>query len=243
MNLLARLPTPARHLVVRARDYAWIAQWQAQALLLPHDEATLLRGRRVSVLLLPGIYETWGVMLPLARALHAAGHPVQVVPDLGRNAATLATSADRVVTRLNALGLSRVVLVAHSKGGLIGKLVMSHPGLTCEIVGLVTVNTPFGGSRYARFFPARSVRALAPRDEHVLALAAQVGPNSRVASLYAPFDPHVPEGSSLKGARNLPLPVDGHFSPLGDPAVHRLAVQEVQRFEAEATQPRAVSNA
>lgn len=226
--------------VAWGRDYAWIATAQAGAVLRQPPPDALATGTRTPVVLLPGIYETWPVMDGVVRHLHAAGHPVHAVPALGYNGRTLEESAQRVVDRLTELDLDEVVLVAHSKGGLIGKLVLGTPGVGDHVAGMVAVNTPFSGSVYARWFPVPAVRALSPRDPHILALARQVAANGRIWSVFARFDPHVPGGSELPGATNVRLPVDGHFAPLGDPRVHTAVLDGVRRL-ADAWDPHAVA--
>ncbi|MBD7917725.1 hypothetical protein H9657_05455 [Cellulomonas sp. Sa3CUA2] len=215
-----------------ARDYAWIVAAQARATLGPPPPAARAAGARAPGGLLPGIYETWPVMGALARALHAAGHPVHVVPALGLNHLGLEESARLVAARLGELAPEQVVLVAHSKGGLIGKLVLTDPVVGPHVAGLVAVSTPFAGSVYARWFPARPVRALSPHDPHVLALANDVAAHARIWSVYARFDPHVPGGSELPGAVNVRLPLDGHFRPLDDPRLHAVVVDAVGRLTA-----------
>lgn len=212
------------------RDYVWIVAAQAAATARPPRPDALTTGDRVPVVLLPGIYETWPVMGGLARALHAAGHPVHAVPALGLNRHGLEESARVAVARLEELALDRVVLVAHSKGGLIGKLVLADPVVGPRVAGLVAVNTPFAGSVYARWFPARPVRALSPRDPQLRALARDVVTHARIWSLFARFDPHVPGGSELVGAVNVRLPVDGHFRPLDDARLHAAVLDAVARL-------------
>ncbi|MCC2315092.1 esterase/lipase family protein [Cellulomonas xiejunii] len=223
--------------VAWARDYAWVVRAQARATLRPPPVDALATGDRVPVVLLPGIYETWPVMYGLARALHAAGHPVHAVPALGINRRGLEESARLAVARLEELALGRVVLVAHSKGGLIGKLVLSDPVVGPDVAGLVAVNTPFAGSVYARWFPARPVRALSPLDPHVLALAREVATHARIWSVFARFDPHVPGGSELRGAVNVRLPLDGHFRPLDDPRLHAVVLDAVTQLAAAGQRP------
>ncbi|TNU76252.1 alpha/beta hydrolase [Miniimonas arenae] len=221
-----------------AADYAWIGLAQTAA-LRPGDRAsTLITGRAAPVLLLPGIYETWEVMAPLARALHDAGHPVHTVPGLGYNGATLPQSVTTVEARLRALDLRDAVLVAHSKGGLIGKSVLTAAWSTGRVAGLVAVNTPFGGSRLARWFPARAVRALSPLDTDIVALGRTVDTHDRIHSIYARFDPHVPDGSVLVGATNVELPIDGHFRVLASRTLHRAVVEAVATVSASAQRER-----
>ena len=109
--------------------------------------------------------------------------------------------------------------MAHSKGGLIGKQVMltelarAGAGATPRVRGMVAVNTPFGGSRYADLVPLAAIRDLSPRA--LRALSAQRGVEDRIASVYASWDPHVPEGSELPGATNIRVRHRGHFRILG----------------------------
>ncbi|WP_431277937.1 hypothetical protein [Leifsonia poae] len=104
-----------------------------------------------------------------------------------------------------------MTIIAHSKGGLIAKLVMATPQGARRIRLTVAVSTPFGGSAYARYFPVPSVRALSPTDAALLRLDAERDANARIVSVYGWFDPHIPGGSELVGARNVRLPVGGHF--------------------------------
>lgn len=218
-------------------DYAYVTWRQVRGLVAPGDPARYASGDGVPVVLLPGIYETWFFLEPLARVLHEAGHPVLTVPGLGPNVASLDDSSRVVAERLAALDLDRVVLVAHSKGGLIGKLLMSAPPGPTEIAGMVAVNTPFAGSRYATYFPSRPVRALSPRFPAMRALALQRAAHSRIVSVYGLFDPHVPGGSELAGATNVRLPVMGHFRTVAHPAVQAAVVEHVERLGRLAPEP------
>ncbi|MGO1316402.1 MAG: esterase/lipase family protein [Cellulomonadaceae bacterium] len=214
-------------------DYAYITRRQAGALLRPLDAGRYARGARTPVLLVPGIYETGAFLAPVAAVLHGAGFGVHTVPTLGYNGRDLRASADLVAARITELGLDRVILVAHSKGGLIGKRVMGLPGGD-RVVGMVAVNTPFGGSVYATWFPARSVRALSPRHPDMVALGRESVPHPRIVSLFASFDPHVPSGSELAGAVNERLPLMGHFRVVAMPAMQQAVLRHVAALDAVA---------
>lgn len=211
-------------------DYLYIAREQLRAAVRPTDPAGYASGTRTPVLLIPGIYETWMFLEPLAATLHAAGHPVLTVPGLGYNGGSLAASARVITDHLDAIGADRVVVVAHSKGGLIGKLLMTTPGTGARVAGMVALNTPFAGSLYARYVPVRGVRALAPTDPELRALAAEQLSNSRIVSVHSSFDPHVPGGSHLPGAVNIAIQPIGHFRVVALPVVRRLVRREVARL-------------
>lgn len=214
-----RLRTALRDLRWWVRDYAYALRGQWRALVGREGAEPLSHGAGTPIVLLPGIYETWRFLEPLARALHERGHPVYVVDELGDNRRPIAEQASRVAVFLLARGLDDVVLVAHSKGGLIGKHVMAFDSAGARVRAMVAVATPFGGSRYSRLMPTPSLRAFASGDATMRALAAAAEANARIVSIYGSFDPHIPEGSELAGARNVRLAEGGHFRILADPRV------------------------
>lgn len=210
-----------------ALDYAYVGYWQAHGFLFRVDPAQYLTPPpdappgKVPVLLIPGIYETWQFMRPVARHLHLAGHPVHVVQKLGYNRGTVEQMARMAAAYLEEFDLTDVVVVAHSKGGLIGKFLMTMPDAGARITRLVAVNTPFSGSIYAEFFLLPSIRAFSPRNRTLRTLRAKLDLNSRITSIYGRFDPHIPGGSHVEGARNVQLDTMGHFRPIADERVLR----------------------
>jgi pimeloyl-ACP methyl ester carboxylesterase len=201
-----------------AEDYAYAAARQLAAALDRTDPADLRTGSKAPVVMLPGVYETWKFLHPLSVVLHRDGHPVHVIEPLHHNRTPVADSAHHVRTYLEMQNLTGVTIVAHSKGGLIGKEVMLGEAGP-RIRSMVAVATPFGGSRYARFLLSRSLRIFSPHDATILRLAHETAVNERIVSIYSEFDPHIPEGSELPGARNVRLPTGGHFRVLAQPPV------------------------
>jgi pimeloyl-ACP methyl ester carboxylesterase len=145
---------------------------------------------------------------------------VHVLDPLQNNLEPVPAGAAKVVEYLLANDLSDVVLVAHSKGGLIGKHVMAFGAAAARIRGMVAVAAPFGGSTYARYLlPSRSLRIFSPRDATILLLARETAINARIVSVYGSFDPHIPGGSALAGAKNVQLDTGGHFRILAHPRI------------------------
>ena len=185
-------------------------------------------GDRAPVLLLPGVYETWRFLRPVADRLNALGHPVVVVPGMRHNRRPIATTAEAAQAVLDAHDLRDVIVLGHSKGGLIGKTMMDSTDVERRIAGMVTVNSPFSGTRWSTVLPNPALRAFSPRDAALLRLADQVDANARITSMASRFDAHVTEGSVLPGATNLEFPVDGHFRPLGNARCQALLIRAVQ---------------
>lgn len=206
------------NLRLRIADYLWIARRQVVTAFVRRPPAEWSRGRSRPVVLLPGVWERWPILAELGDRLNAHGHPVHVVPALGFNRGPIPRGASMVTDRLIDLDLTGAVLLAHSKGGLIGKAVLLGSAGD-RVDRLVAISTPFGGSRWARLMLTPSLREFRPRGATIAAMSAQLGANGRIVSIFGPFDPHIPEGSLLLGATNVELPVQGHFLPLGDEGV------------------------
>lgn len=199
-------------------DYAYAAYWQVRATFGRREPESFAAGHGAPIVILPGVYETWRFLQPLISALHARGHPVYVVESLHRNQRPVVEMAQKVTAFLESRDLSGVILVAHSKGGLAGKLAMTGSA-SGRIRSMLAIATPFGGSRYAHLMPVRSLRAFAPQDPSIRSLGEHLDINERIVSVYAAFDPHIPEGSELLGAKNVRLETGGHFRVLAHPRV------------------------
>lgn len=180
-----------------------------------------------AVVLIPGIYESWTFMRPVADLLRDHGYDVHGVDTLRDNRGTIEDMAQRVDEHIRAEGVTSCVLVAHSKGGLIGKYLLAHHNAATVIQGLVAVNTPFSGSALARLVPLPAVRVFMPKSPQLVKLTAAAHVNASIVSIYGTFDPHIPGGSHLEGARNVRLETRGHFLPLSDPLVHRAILEAI----------------
>lgn len=219
------------HPVWRVRDYAAAAAWILAGAVRPGgaDELVVPPVRGRPVVLVPGVYEAWHFLRPLARRLHARGLAVHAVPALGRNHRPVPESAEILRAALAARDLRDVVLLAHSKGGLIGKRAMIEDLASgdARIASMVAVNTPFAGSRYARWVPLRAVRALVPGDAAIRALVLDRTVDARIVAVRSVWDPHVPDAAAPEGLPDVLLPTPGHFRALADPTLEDLVVAHV----------------
>ena len=218
--------TPVRKALWWAEDYLYAGWRQFRSAFSRRRAGAFASGHRSPILVVPGVYEPWRFMLPLIRELHELGHPVHVVEPLRNNRIPVPSGARLVHDYIAARELRDVVIVAHSKGGLIGKHVMSFGDAEQRIRTMVTIATPFGGSRYASLLLGRTLRAFRPNDATLLQLAAARDPNARIVSVYPAFDPHIPGGSELDGAVNVRVETGGHFRILAHPRT-REVVREV----------------
>lgn len=196
------------------------------ALTRDDPDAYSTSGRGAPIVVLPGVFETWYFMKPIADRLAECGRPVHVVSELGHNRLTIPESAEVVARSLAARGLEKVSIVAHSKGGLIAKqLMVAQPELVDKCV---TICTPFSGSRYARWAPIPELKIFAAGDPVTAELARNLAANARITSVSAAFDPLIPEGSHLEGATNVRLSTAGHFRVLASRELWRVVAEALE---------------
>jgi len=198
-----------------ASDYAYAGYGQVRGVFTRADAAALQSGELAPVVVIPGVYESWRFLAPLVKRLHELGHPIYVVPTLRLNVRPVTEAAALVSAQLQESDLRDVIIVAHSKGGLIGKHVMVDSAARDRVASMLAVATPFGGSAYARFMLSPRLRIFSPKNATIRALASEEAVNSRIVSIYGTFDPHIPSGCELPGAKNVELETGGHFRILG----------------------------
>ena len=229
-----------KHLIVNswawAHDYTYATYRQTNGFLARADAHRYLSPKaathvtKAPILLIPGVYENWRFMKPVADMLYQKGHPVHVVSSLGYNVGDVESMAAIVQGYVVMHKLENYIIVAHSKGGLVGKYLLATTPED-QIKGVIALNSPFAGSRYAYLLPIRALRVFLPNSPILSTLAANTIVNKKIVSIYGIFDPHIPKGSYLEGAKNVQLLTRGHFKIMKDRRVHKAVRDAVHYLE------------
>ncbi|MGO2658188.1 esterase/lipase family protein [Mycetocola reblochoni] len=201
-------------------DLVATARLHLRALRLPVVPPHWSRGdeRLPEVVLVPGVYEQWWFLRDYAELLNAAGYRVRVVHGLGYNLRGIVETAELLAAALRrrTVADAGILLVGHSKGGLIGKQLLRRRDPELRLHGVVAVATPFGGSRLARQAIDPHLRVFSPLDPTIVELGMDARLNESIVSVYGVFDPDIPDGSTLSDATNVPVTSTGHMSILLD---------------------------
>lgn len=200
-------------------DYAYAIAAERRSARFRPDPVPFEEGSERPILLIPGVYERLEYLLPVAEALNGQGHPCFIVPQLQRNSIPIPEAARLAGSVLRERDLSDVVIVAHSKGGLIGKHVLAFDDPDRRVAGVVAIASPFQGSTLSRLPLTRPLREFAPGRGSIATLTAEKRINEHIISIYPYYDTHIPSGSELAGATNIALPLSGHFRVLAEPLV------------------------
>ena len=190
---------------------------------------------KVPVVIVPGIFSHWGFMKKIADTISLLGHPVYIVPELGYNLHDIPHSSELVHDVIVKENLKNVIIVAHSKGGLIGKYTMIHHNKDSKIIGMVSIGTPYSGSAMTKILPIQPVKELHNDSAIIKDLATHVDVNKCIVSICPEFDHYVwaQEGSRLTGAKNIIVQVHGHHKVMYDPVVIEKIVESIEQMSLE----------
>ena len=214
------------------RDYLYAAHQTAYSFLFRRPPAHYLEHRiegKIPIILIPGVYEKWHFLKFFADPISRAGHPVYVLEHLGYNLRSIEHSAKLVRELIDEQHLSKAVIIAHSKGGLIGKYVLAFHNHDRKVKKVIAIASPFGGSYVVRFLPLVPLRELHPESHAIAKLKAEEAANRHIVSIFGVFDNHVwPEESCrIHGAKNIQVNVHGHHRILFDSHVRDIVMSEV----------------
>ena len=168
----------------------------------------------------------------IADPLSLKGHPIYTLEHLGYNTKTIHHSAKLIRELIDNEKLQNVVIIAHSKGGLIGKHILAFNNLDGKIKKLIAIATPFGGSHAAKLIPHKPAKELHPKSEIIKTLQAIKNVNSKIVSIFGVFDNHVWPRSScvLDGAKNIETNAYGHHKILFNKKVRDIIITEVEEM-------------
>jgi len=191
---------------------------------------------RAPILLLHGVLCNAGAVRGLAKALAARGVGPVYTMNYGPPLESIELFVDQVALRIDAIllatGASRVALVGHSMGGIVGRAYLRRHG-GAKVSTLITLGSPHHGSVHAWMFPGTSLAQLRPGNAWLAELnRAETAPDgARVVSLWSWHDSMVaPQTSArLEGAENIALPGIGHNALVGNRRVFDLVAKELTR--------------
>jgi triacylglycerol lipase len=204
-----------------------------------------------TVLLIHGFWQTHGVMHNLAVRLRADGYRVLNF-DLGGfawrfNTRGIPHIAKRIGSRLERMlergDFGQLHVIGHSKGGLVGRYLVSRLGWHRSVSTLITLGTPHHGTPTAALglvtgVVSRSVWQMLPHSSLLQEIHDHPLPEkTRLVSIYSRSDVVCPfrysELSSSDGAdvHNVVINGLGHMELVDDPWVYGLILRQLRPEE------------
>jgi triacylglycerol esterase/lipase EstA (alpha/beta hydrolase family) len=217
------------------RATLWTSSW---GMLRPRlHAADTVAGQGLPVLLVHGYVCNRGYWTQLSRQLAQAGiaHDAVDLEPIGAGIEEFVPQVEQAITELCArTGSERVILVAHSMGGLVARAWLRQHG-AARVAKIITIGTPHHGTALANLAAGANARQMSRVDGAPSAwlaqLAASETPARRalITSLYSHHDNIVaPQASAhLPGARNLAFGGIGHVALASDARVLRQVLAEI----------------
>jgi triacylglycerol lipase len=188
------------------------------------------------VVLIHGYCANRGCFRPVVARLDAEAVGPVFVPNFPSFHTDIAEYVEALHVYLEALCAAtgqKVVLVAHSMGGLVARAYRARHGES-RIAFLVTVASPHHGTALARLGHGANAREMGPSSDFLRALQQaerESPPTIPAISTWSPHDNMVmPQDTSrLPWARNMPIPGVGHLDILSSPLLHAVVVQAARQ--------------
>jgi pimeloyl-ACP methyl ester carboxylesterase len=243
---LYRSPRAAEHHLGVAATLAMVLrEWRAllalNLVLLPWERYVLRPDPGASptghpaIVLVHGYFVNRGCFRTLVRHLEAGGAGPIFTPNLRSWLAPIERFEADLAAAIEAISAStggRVILVAHSMGGLGCRAYLARHG-SGHVERVITIASPHHGTALASFGLGENARQMRRHSGFLRALAHAEGghgPGVPVTSIYSTHDNLVApqETSLLPWGRNVALSGIGHVDVLGSPALAELVLAELR---------------
>ncbi len=203
--------------------------------LVARRRAFIITSQERPVLLIHGYATNCGIWTPMMRYLIRRGVTSVFTMNLEPRFGDIDEYAQQVaaqVTRIrNTTRASKVVLVAHSMGGLVARAYIERFGGAARVAKLVTIGTPHHGTAMARIAPGVNGTQMRRGNAWLDALNRDenYGDSVPYVSIYSTHDNVVfPQNSAEFGkARNVEIVGRGHFTLIFSKEVGRLVYREI----------------
>lgn len=147
-------------------------------------------------------------MKKIGNRLSKHGYRVHVINSLRRNTLPIKTSAELVEDYIAKNDLHDLIIISHSKGGLIARFLINKTSRN-TIKQVITIASPHHGTTFAKL-RLLNLTELLPNSSMLRTLAGQ--DVRKIINIYPSFDSTVLPNESLvlDGARNIRLKTSGH---------------------------------
>ncbi len=223
MDWGSQLTALTKEIAARAVSFNWSQPFPALA--MGRDPAGA--GEGTPILLVHGFFSSKGMWIRFRKRLVNAGFGPVYTVDLRRpfgHVVNMVPSLhDRIESILRETGKDKLILIAHSMGGLVSRQYLQAHG-DGRVGQLITLGSPHRGTRLAKIalFPCVfDMRRRSGFLDDLAALEAAHPPKVPTTSIYTLNDDLVypPETSELPWAENIAVQAVGHVSLLFDKGV------------------------
>lgn len=169
-------------------------------------------GSKGDVVIVHGWAGRWAYVWDLGNYVNKLGYKVHVLPKLGRNFKKVRIGTKILEEYLRKNDVRGVILLAHSKGGIICKSFMDTSKLASKVRKVITISTPYNGTLLG-YLLVGGLFEQAPTSSLTSQLRKDKRFNHLFVNLIAKRDNLVIPNKNLvlEGALNKTVDVEGHM--------------------------------
>lgn len=191
-------------------EYKLIAKTKTLRTVYKNPPENWKEGTKGDIVIVPGWHESWHAFLFLANNLNDNGYKIHVIENFitTNKCAELAKLVADKVTQIDS---TNIILLAHSKGGIVAKYALdNHSIIKNNVYKIITIASPFKGT-YTGYLSFHNIDELLPDSNIITQLIPEVS-NSKVFNFYPKWDNHIIPNKNLRldGAHNKVIDINGH---------------------------------
>jgi esterase/lipase len=197
-------------------EYLLIIKLNIKGLMKRKPPKNWLQGDKKDIILLHGYRENWIFLEKIGNFLSNKGYKIHVPKRLGISTASIVTNANTLESYIRENNLKNIILVSHSKGGLIAKHFLDHSKYSKNIEKVISIATPYRGTYFS--FLIGNIE-LSPISKIIKAINRDKSSCKKIINIYPSFDNHVIPNRNLllESAKNIKVEVVGHTKILENP--------------------------
>lgn len=188
------------------------------------------QGKKGNILLIHGLHSSWLSLEYVANIANQAGYKIHILPSIGNNTSPVMDQATIVSEYINTHKLTDLIIIAHSKGGIIAKYLLDNLQDKDKILKIIAIATPFHGTKIA-IFNQSNISELNRNSEFITLLHENKDNNHKIVSIRARIDNHIIPASSamLEGAENIVIDIFGHTRILKSGKLKEIITKELDK--------------
>jgi triacylglycerol lipase len=184
------------------------------------------------IILIPGVYEKWQFLKKIGDFLSREGYSVHIVEEIKRNRQAIHKESSKLHAYIEKNKIKDAVIIAHSKGGLVGKHYLVNHNKDNRVIKLIAIATPFSGSNIAKIIKTKAVKELHPEGQSIQALKKITEVNQIITSIFPESDNQIwhKDRSFVENGKNIVLKIKGHHKILDSKELIDVIKQELENL-------------
>ena len=175
-------------------------------------------GKSGNAILIPGFLGSWYYLRKTGNFLNNLGYKIHIVTSIERNIYPISYGVNEIKKYILKHNLSKLIIVAHSKGGIISRLLLQDTEMEKRVKEVINLSVPNIGTLWGvlRIF---NVHELTPWSKQIKEVNKNQNGIKKIINIYPEADPYVIPNKSLyqEGARNIQVNIVGHVNILNSP--------------------------